>query len=150
MSSENFSILLGDNPIAGSGAYDGGGTADHSDFHFVKPLGLLQRRGANQILAMHFFTDLREKLLTEERLAHVRALNDIAAERGQSLAQLALAWALRDPQMTSLVVGASSVAQLDDNVGALTRLDFTDDELDEIDQCATDADINIWARSSSA
>jgi L-glyceraldehyde 3-phosphate reductase len=89
-------------------------------------------------------------MLTEERLAHVRALNDIAAKRGQSLAQLALAWALRDPRMTSLVVGASSVAQLDDNVGALERLDFTDDDLDEIDRCATDAGINIWARSSSA
>jgi L-glyceraldehyde 3-phosphate reductase len=89
-------------------------------------------------------------MLTESRLARVRALNEVAAGRGQSLAQLALAWALRDPRMTSLVIGASSVAQLEDNVAALDRLDLTDDELTEIDQHATDADINIWARSSSA
>jgi L-glyceraldehyde 3-phosphate reductase len=89
-------------------------------------------------------------MLTESRLARVRALNEVAAERGQSLAQLALAWALRDPRMTSLVIGASSVAQLEDNVAALDRLVLTDDELTEIDRHATDADINIWARSSSA
>jgi L-glyceraldehyde 3-phosphate reductase len=89
-------------------------------------------------------------MLTESRLARVRALNEVAAGRGQSLAQLALAWALRDPRMTSLVIGASSVAQLDDNVAALDRPDLTDDELTEIDRHATDADINIWARSSSA
>ena len=88
-------------------------------------------------------------MLTEDRLARVRALNDIAASRGQSLAQLALVWALRDPRMTSLVIGASSVAQLEDNVGALDRLDLTDDELAEIDRHATDADVNLWARSSS-
>ena len=68
-------------------------------------------------------------MLTEDRLGRVRALNDVATSRGQTLAQLALAWALRDPRMTSLVIGASSVAQLDDNVGALDRLDLTDDEL---------------------
>ena len=62
-------------------------------------------------------------MLTEDRLARVRALNDVAARRGQSLAQLALAWALRDPRMTSLVIGASSVAQLEDNVAALDNLD---------------------------
>jgi L-glyceraldehyde 3-phosphate reductase len=90
------------------------------------------------------------EMLTEDRLARVRALNDVAAKRGQSLAQLALAWALRDPRMTSLVIGASSVAQLDDNIAALARLDLTDDELVDIDRCATDADVNIWARSSSA
>jgi L-glyceraldehyde 3-phosphate reductase len=88
--------------------------------------------------------------LTEERLDRVRALNDLAARRGQTLAQLALAWALRDPRMTSLVIGASSVAQLEGNVAALDRLELTDDELGEIDRHATDADINLWAQSSSA
>ncbi len=89
-------------------------------------------------------------MLTEDRLDRVRALNDVAARRGQTLAQLALAWALRDPRMTSLVIGASSVAQLDDNVAALDHLDVTAAELAEIDGHATDADVNIWSRSSSA
>ena len=73
--------------------------------------------------------------LTDELLASLRALNEIAARRGQSLAQLALAWTLRDPRMTSTLVGASSVAQLEANVAALDRLDFTSDELAEIDGC---------------
>jgi L-glyceraldehyde 3-phosphate reductase len=89
-------------------------------------------------------------MLTEDRLARVRALNEVAARRGQSLAQLALVWALRDPRMTSLVIGASSVAQLEDNVAALDRLDLTADELTEIDRHAADADVNLWSRSSSA
>ena len=90
-------------------------------------------------------------MLTEDRLARVRGAQRPGAEsRGQTLAQLALAWALRDPRMTSLVIGASSVAQLEDNVGALDRLDLTDDELAEIDRLATDADVNLWARSSTA
>jgi L-glyceraldehyde 3-phosphate reductase len=88
-------------------------------------------------------------MLTEDRLTRVRALNDVAARRGQSLAQLALAWALRDPRMTSLVIGASSVAQLEDNVAALDRLTLSDDELADIDRHATDADVNLWSRSSS-
>ena len=88
-------------------------------------------------------------MLTEDRLGRVRALNDVAARRGQTLAQLALVWALRDPRMTSLVIGASSVAQLEANVGALDQLDLTDDELAEIDRVATDADVNLWARSST-
>jgi L-glyceraldehyde 3-phosphate reductase len=88
-------------------------------------------------------------MLTDDRLARVRALNEVAERRGQSLAQLALVWALRDPRMTSLVIGASSVAQLEDNVAALDRLDFTKEELAEIDWHATDADVNLWARSSS-
>jgi L-glyceraldehyde 3-phosphate reductase len=91
---------------------------------------------------------LSPDLLTEKTIAHVRALNEMAAARGQSLAQLALAWALRDPRMTSLVVGASSVGQLDDSLGALANLDFTSDELDRIDQHAVEAGINLWARSS--
>ncbi len=89
-------------------------------------------------------------MLTDQRLDRVRALNDVAARRGQTLAQLALAWALRDPRMTSLVIGASSVAQLEGNVAALDRLDLTDDELDEIDRNATEADVNLWSQSSSA
>jgi L-glyceraldehyde 3-phosphate reductase len=93
---------------------------------------------------------LSPDMLSEENLAHIRALNEIAASRGQSLAQLALAWTLRDPRVTSTLIGASSVAQLEDNVGALQRLDFSDEELAAIDQRAVDAGINIWERSSSA
>jgi len=77
---------------------------------------------------------LTEADLTEQTLARVRALNELARRRGQSLAQMALAWALRDPQMTSLVIGASSVRQLEDNVGALSTMDFTAAELAEIDE----------------
>jgi L-glyceraldehyde 3-phosphate reductase len=91
---------------------------------------------------------LSRDMLTEERLAHVRALAAVADARGQSLAQLALAWALRDPRMTSLVIGASSVAQLDANLDALDNRAFADDELAAIDQYATDAGINLWAASS--
>jgi L-glyceraldehyde 3-phosphate reductase len=84
-------------------------------------------------------------LITDESLEKIRALNEIAARRGQSLAQMALAWTLRDPRVTSTLVGASSVEQLEDNVGALERLDFTEDELDEIDRYATESGINLWA-----
>jgi L-glyceraldehyde 3-phosphate reductase len=91
-----------------------------------------------------------EDMLTEERLDRVRALNELAVRRGQSLAQLALVWALRDPRMTSLVIGASSVAQLEENVAALDRPELSADELAEIDKYATDADVNLWARSSSS
>ncbi len=93
---------------------------------------------------------LRAGDITDERLARVRALGSIASRRGQSLAQLALAWALRDPRMTSLVVGASSVGQLEANVGALTDLQLTDEELAEIDRSATDAGINLWKGSSDS
>jgi L-glyceraldehyde 3-phosphate reductase len=93
---------------------------------------------------------LSRDMLSEENLAHIHALNEIAAGRGQTLAQLALAWTLRDPRVTSTLIGASSVAQLEDNVGALQRLDFSDEELAAIDQRAVDAGINIWERSSSA
>ncbi|MEV4755177.1 L-glyceraldehyde 3-phosphate reductase [Micromonospora sp. NPDC049559] len=81
---------------------------------------------------------LNEDALNETTMAKVRALGAIAAGRGQSLAQLALAWALRDPRMTSLIIGASSVAQLEANVAALDNLDFGDDELAEIDKYATE------------
>ncbi len=89
-----------------------------------------------------------EDLLTTENLERVRALNQIAARRGQSLAQLALAWVLRDRRLTSALIGVSSVAQLENNVAALDRLDFDPDELTEIDRYAQDGDINIWAPSS--
>ncbi len=92
---------------------------------------------------------LSRDMITEDRLAQVRALTALAAQRGQSLAQMALAWALRDPRMTSLVIGASSVAQLEANLAALENLTFSDDELDTIDQYATDAGVNLWAASSS-
>ena len=87
--------------------------------------------------------------LSDETMAKVRALNEIAQGRGQTLAQLALAWTLRDPRMTSTLVGASSVEQLDQNLGALQKLDFTAAELEEIDRYATDGDLNIWAASSA-
>src|SRR5215217_7170036 len=87
--------------------------------------------------------------ITDETLAKIHALNEIASRRGQTLAQLALAWTLRDPRMTSTLVGASSMAQLEDNVAALEHLDLTDEELAEIDRYATESDINIWAQSSS-
>jgi len=86
--------------------------------------------------------------ITAERLDRVRALNEIATRRGQTLAQLALVWALRDPRMTSLVIGASSVKQLDDNVAALEHPPLAPDELEEIDRHAGDAGINLWKRSS--
>jgi L-glyceraldehyde 3-phosphate reductase len=89
-------------------------------------------------------------MLSDENLARVRALNEIAEGRGQSLAQMAIAWTLRDPRVTSALIGASSVDQLDDSLGALARLDFADDELAEIDKHAVDAGINIWAQSSDA
>jgi L-glyceraldehyde 3-phosphate reductase len=86
--------------------------------------------------------------ITEERLTKVRALGEIAARRGQTLAELALVWALRDPRMTSVVIGASSVKQLDDNVAALGNMSLTSDELAEIDQYAVEEDINLWKNSS--
>ncbi len=91
---------------------------------------------------------LSPDLLTEEALAHIRRLNQIATERGQSLAQLALAWVLRDPRVTSVLIGASSVSQLEANVAALDNLVLTDDELAAIDVDAVDSEINLWAASS--
>jgi len=94
-------------------------------------------------------SSLSPDLLNEETLAKIRALNEIAGRRGQSLAQMAVAWTLRDQRVTSALIGASSVPQLEANVAALDRLDFTADELDEIDRYATESSINIWARSSA-
>jgi L-glyceraldehyde 3-phosphate reductase len=93
---------------------------------------------------------MRPGMLTEENLAKVRALNEIAKRRGQSLAQMAIAWTLRDPVITSALVGASSVAQLEQNVAALEQLEFSPDELTEIDRYATESGINIWAASSAS
>ena len=93
-------------------------------------------------------SSLSPDLITDEALEKIRALNDIAAARDQTLAQLALAWALRDEHVTSALVGASSVEQLESNVAALERLDLTEDELAEIDRYATDSGVNIWAASS--
>jgi len=91
---------------------------------------------------------LSKEMLTDETLSKVRALNQVAQGRGQTLAQMALAWTLRDQRVTSALVGASSVAQLEQNVGALDKLEFSKDELDEIDRNATDSRINLWAASS--
>jgi L-glyceraldehyde 3-phosphate reductase len=91
-----------------------------------------------------------EDLITPENIERARALNEIAAGRGQTLAQLALAWILRDPRVTSALIGASSVAQLEQNVEALARLDFDQTELEQIDRYAVDGQLNIWAASSEA
>ncbi len=88
--------------------------------------------------------------LTEQTLFKLRALNDIAAGRGQTLAQLALTWLLRDPRMTSALIGASSVAQLEANIAAVQGAPLSAEELVEIDRYATDAEINIWSTSSEA
>lgn len=90
-------------------------------------------------------SSLSTDLISADAMAHVRGLNEIAADRGQSLAQMALAWALRDERMTSLVLGASSVAQLEQNLGALENLAFTDTDLAAIDTHAVDAGIDLWA-----
>jgi L-glyceraldehyde 3-phosphate reductase len=92
---------------------------------------------------------LSHDLLTEETLAKIRALNDVAAGRGQSLAQLAIAWTLRDPRVTSALIGASSVEQLEANVAALDNLALSADELAEIDRWATESELNLWARQSN-
>jgi L-glyceraldehyde 3-phosphate reductase len=91
---------------------------------------------------------LTAEMLDEQTLTHVRALNEIARERGQSLAQMAIAWTLRDPRVTSSLIGARTTAQLDDSLGALGRPEFTDEELDAIDRHAVEGGINIWKASS--
>ena len=91
---------------------------------------------------------LGERLLTDENIARIRALNAIAEGRGQTLAQMAIAWALRDPRVTSALIGARTVAQLEDSLAAVRRLDFTDEELAEIDRHATEGGIDLWRVSS--
>ncbi len=93
-------------------------------------------------------TALSQKLLTKENLERISRLNEIARRRGQSLAQMALAWVLRRKEVTSVLIGASSAEQVKENVGALKNLTFTDTELQEIDRYAQDGNINLWARSS--
>jgi len=93
-------------------------------------------------------SSLSPDLLTEQNLTHIRALNQIATRRGQSLAQMALAWALRHEQVTSVLIGASSVAQLEDSLGALDNLAFSADQLAEIDGYAVEGGINLWKNSS--
>jgi L-glyceraldehyde 3-phosphate reductase len=96
----------------------------------------------------HRSGSLTPEMLTAETLAKIRGLNRVAAKRGQSLAQMALAWVLRDPRVTSALIGVSSIRQLEENLAALQRIEFTDSELVEIDRLATDSGINLWAASS--
>jgi L-glyceraldehyde 3-phosphate reductase len=93
-------------------------------------------------------SSLSPDLLTDEALARIRGLNEIAQGRGQTLAQMALAWTLRDPRVTTTLIGASSVKQLEDNVASLDKLDFGADELAAIERHAVDSGINLWAASS--
>jgi L-glyceraldehyde 3-phosphate reductase len=93
---------------------------------------------------------LTSDMITPERIAHVRKLNEIAGERGQTLAQMAVAWTVRDERVTSALIGASSVEQLEENVAAIDDIDFTAEELEAIDRDAVDAGINIWQQSSDA
>ncbi|AZI58399.1 L-glyceraldehyde 3-phosphate reductase [Nakamurella antarctica] len=95
-------------------------------------------------------SSLSQDLLTPENLTKIRGLNDVAAGRGQSLAQMALAWALRDDRVTSVLVGASSVKQLEDNVAAIDKLTFSESELARIDEFAVEAGINLWSNSSKS
>ncbi|MEJ4099879.1 L-glyceraldehyde 3-phosphate reductase [Corynebacterium mastitidis] len=92
----------------------------------------------------------QDSMLSEQNLAMVRALNEIAGRRGQSLAQMAISWVLRRPEVTSALLGTSSVEQLDANLEALTNLDFSEEELAAIDAAASDAGINIWAGATAS
>ena len=92
---------------------------------------------------------LSQDQINDKTLAHVRALNEIAAARGQSLAQMAISWVLRDQRVTSALIGASSVAQLEENLAAAGKSDFTDEEITTIDRHAVEAGINIWKASSA-
>jgi L-glyceraldehyde 3-phosphate reductase len=89
-------------------------------------------------------------MLREENLARVRALDEVARGRGQTLAQMAISWVLRDPRVTSALIGASRWSQIEDALGALDNLEFTAEELEQIDRHAVEGDINIWATSSEA
>ena len=95
-------------------------------------------------------SSLSRDWLTSQNVDHIRALDGLARRRGQSLAQMALAWCLRDPRMTSIVAGASSVAQLEENLAALDGLEFSADELAEIDRYAVEGGIDLWQRSSTS
>lgn len=95
-------------------------------------------------------SSLSPDLLTEQNRTHIRALHDIAGRRGQSLAQLALAWAARDERVTSVLIGASSVRQLEQNIEAMDNVSFTDDELAEIDRHAVEGGIDLWRHAASS
>lgn len=95
-------------------------------------------------------TTLSPDFLTERSLANIRALNEIAERRGQTLAQMAIAWVLRDPRVTTALVGASRWSQIEHNLGALDNLEFSDSELQEINESAVESGINLWAESSDA
>nr|WP_306795102.1 aldo/keto reductase [Pseudomonas syringae group genomosp. 3] len=101
----------------------------------------VNRPGGGSLQASH---------LSEQNIAHVRALNEIAQRRGQSLAQMALAWTLRDPRVTSALIGASRPEQIIENVGALQNLAFSSEELAEIDSFAVEGGINLWEKPSLA
>jgi len=107
-----------------------------------------RRRIATDINRATHRPTLSSSTITGDVLAKLRGLKAIADGRGQSLAQMALAWVLRDPLVASTLIGASSVTQLNENVGALANLDFSSAELAAIDEYATDANINIWQASS--
>jgi len=107
-----------------------------------------RRRIATDINRATHRPTLSSSTITGDVLAKLRGLKAIADGRGQSLAQMALAWVLRDPLVVSTLIGASSVTQLNENVGALANLDFSSAELAAIDEYATDANINIWQASS--
>lgn len=95
-------------------------------------------------------SSLKQEFLTEKNLSNIKNLNLIAEGRGQTLAQMALAWNLNKPQVTSVLIGASSVKQIEQNVGALKNLEFSSEELKEIDKFALEGAINLWAKSSNA
>jgi L-glyceraldehyde 3-phosphate reductase len=144
---------------------EGGGHGDHQE----SLLDELQRQGmgcigftalAQGLLTDHYLNGIPagtrasrpgsfdQSWLNEDTIGRVRALNEIAKRRGQTLAQMALAWVLRDPRMTSTLVGASSVRQLESNLAALANLDFSPEELAEIDRYASDAGVNLWAEQT--
>ena len=93
---------------------------------------------------------LNRDMLTDENLGRIRSLNDIALGRGQTLAQMAIGWALRDVRVTSVLIGASSVTQLEQNVNALSHMEFTPDEITSIDNYAVDGDIDLWRGPSTS
>src|SRR3984957_4422909 len=115
--------------------------------------GLLTERYLNGVAsdsrAAKDDSSLAAKLLNDENLARVRGLAEIAHERGQKMSQMAIAWALRSPVVTAVLLGASSVEQLDENLDALNNLDFTDEELKRIDEFAVDSGIDLWRRPAT-
>ncbi len=115
--------------------------------------GLLTERYLNGVAsdsrAAKNDSSLNSGMLNEENLARVRGLADIAHERGQKMSQMAIAWALRSPVVTAVLLGASSVEQLDENLDALNNLDFTADELKRIDEFAVESGIDLWRTPAS-